>query len=116
MRVKGGYVSSRRRKRILKRAKGYHGRRSECLVLAKEASERGMQFAFHGRKLKKRDYRGLWIIRTNAALEQCKLSYNRFIHLLKTANIALNRKSLSEIAVTDPSGFQALVGAVNKGA
>lgn len=116
MRTKGGTVTRRRRKRIIERAKGYRGRRSKCRILAKEAGDRGLQYAFHGRKVKKRDYRSLWITRISGALMQTELSYSRFIKLLKDADIRLDRRALSEIALNDPAGFDALLANVAGGA
>ena len=105
MRVKGGVVTRRRHKRMLERAKGFRGRRSSCFKLAKRAVEKAGQHAYEGRKLKKRNFRGLWIIRINAAARQCGLSYSRLMNGLKGAGIELNRKVLADMAVNDPAAF-----------
>lgn len=110
-RSKTGVVRRRRHKKILKLAKGYRGTYSRLYKRAKEAVLHAGQYAYIGRKLRKRDMRRLWIIRLNAALRAIdeKLSYSRFINQLKKANINLNRKVLSEIAVNDPETFKAIV-------
>lgn len=105
MRVKRGVVSRRRHKRIMKQAKGFRGRRKNCFKLAKDAVERSMQFAYRDRKVKKRDFRRLWIVRINAAARQSGMSYSCFMSGLKKANIALNRKILADMAVRDPQAF-----------
>ena len=105
MRVKRGKVSKRRHNKVLKAAKGFRGRRSNCFKFAKDAVDRSMQNAFHGRKRKKRDFRVLWIARINAAARLSGLSYSKFMHGLKQAEIDLDRKVLAEMAVRDPQGF-----------
>jgi large subunit ribosomal protein L20 len=90
---------------MLERAKGFRGRRSSCFKLAKRAVEKAGQHAYEGRKLKKRNFRGLWIIRINAAARQCGLSYSRLMNGLKGAGIELNRKVLADMAVNDPAAF-----------
>lgn len=105
MRVKRGVTSRRRHNKIKKQAKGFRGRRSTCFTFAKDAVERSLQHAFHGRKRKKRDYRSLWITRINAAARQQGLSYSKFMHGLKKAEIELDRKVLADLAVRDPQGF-----------
>lgn len=107
-RVKRGSVQSKRRRRILKQAKGYYGAKSRVYSEAREAVDRAMQFAFHGRKRKKRDFRRLWITRINAASRQHGLSYSRFMHGLREAGVELDRKMLAEIAVDDPQAFEKL--------
>ncbi len=102
-------ASRRRRKRVLNQAKGFHGSRSKLIRQASEAVDRAMVLATIHRKEKKRDYRGLWIIRLSAACRQNGIAYNRLIDGLTKAGIKLNRKMLSEIAIHDPDGFAAIV-------
>lgn len=108
-RVKRGTVVKKRHKRVLKLTKGYWGQRSNIFQRAKETLLRAMAFAFKGRKLKKRDMRALFITRISAAVQQHDLSYSAFIAGLKKANIALNRKMLSQLAIFDPEAFSQLV-------
>lgn len=98
-----------RRKKIMNLAKGYYGRRSTNNRIAKDAVAKAGQYAYRGRKEKKRDFRKLWIARINAACKMNGTNYSTFINGLKKANIGLNRKMLSEIAINDPAGFTALV-------
>lgn len=107
-RVKRGNVHTKRRRRVLKQAKGYFGAKSRLYSEAREAVDRAMQFAFHGRKRKKRDFRRLWITRINAASREHGLSYSQFIHGLSRAGVGLDRKILAEIAVEDPRAFEVL--------
>jgi large subunit ribosomal protein L20 len=107
-RVKRGTKRNDRRKKILKRASGYFLTKSKLYQAAQEAVERGLKFAYSGRKQKKRQYRSLWIVRINAACKINGLSYSVFINGLKLAGIELDRKILADLAVTDPSGFTAL--------
>lgn len=109
MRVKRGIVSRRRHKGILKLAKGYRGRRKSCFKLAKLAVEHGLRYAYRDRKAKKRDFRGLWIMRINAAARTSGMSYSQFIHGLKVAQIDLDRKVLADMAAKDPAGFASVV-------
>lgn len=104
-RVRKGAARSKARKRILKAVKGHRGAAGRQIRLAKEAVVRAAVNARVGRKLKKRDYRGLWIIRINAACTARGIRYSQFINGLKKANIELNRKMLSEIAIADPAAF-----------
>ena len=108
-RVKRGVVTHKRHKRILKDASGYWGQRHRVFRRAKEAVVKAMDDSFRGRKQKKRDFRALWIIRINAGCRLNGMTYNRFINGLAKANIAVNRKALSEVAIHDPDGFKALV-------
>jgi large subunit ribosomal protein L20 len=108
MRVKGGVVTRRRHKRMLKRAEGFRGRRSSCFKLAKRAIEKSGQHAYKGRKMKKRDFRALWIVRINAAARMCGLSYSRLMNGLKGAGIELDRKVLADLAATDMAAFTAV--------
>ena len=108
-RSKNAVASKARRKKILKQAKGYYGKRKNVLTVAKNVVEKGMTYMFVGRKLKKREYRTLWIARINAAARINGLSYSQFMHGLKLANVDLNRKVLADMAVTDAAGFAKLV-------
>ena len=108
-RVTRGSKRRQKRKKILARAKGYFQTKSKLYRYAKEAVDRSQKFAYIGRRLKKRDFRALWITRIGAAAEQHTLSYSRFIHGLKLAGIELNRKMLAEMAVSDADGFGKLV-------
>lgn len=107
-RVKRGSKRRQKRKKILARAKGYFQTKSKLYRYAKEAVDRAQKFAYIGRRLKKRDFRALWITRIGAATDQHGLSYSRFIHGLKLAGIDLNRKMLAEMAVSDADGFETL--------
>ena len=97
------------RKKILKEAKGYWGRRSKVHRVAKDAVAKAGQYAYRDRKVRKRDFRQLWIARISAACRAQDISYSRFINGLNKAGIEINRKSLSNMAIEDPSGFSALV-------
>ncbi len=103
-----------RRKKILDQAKGYYGRRSTNNRIAKDAVAKAGQYAYRGRKEKKRDFRKLWIARISAAVQSEGLNYSQFMHGLKKANIELNRKALSNMAVEDKAAFTALVDTVKK--
>ena len=103
----------RRHRKIVKQAKGYYGVRKSNFRAAKDAVERGLQFAYRDRRQKKRTIRALWIIRINAAVREHGLSYSRFINLLKQKNITLNRKTLAYMAVNDPSSFSAIVKSIS---
>ena len=107
-RAKGGAKTRRRRKKILKKAKGYFGGRRKLHKTAAETVLRAGAFAYSGRKQKKRQARSLWIVRINAACRQVGLSYSRFMAALKRAGILLDRKVLAELAVRDPQGFAKL--------
>lgn len=108
-RAKGGFKSRRRRNKVLKLAKGFRGARSKLFRSAAEAVDRALNYAFRDRKVKKRDFRALWIARINAASRDNGLSYSRLVHGLKLAEIGLDRKILAQLAVTDPDGFSAVV-------
>ena len=105
-------ASRHRRKRILKQAKGFWGRRKNVYTVAKNAVEKALQYAYTGRKLRKRDFRALWIQRINAAVRQYDLSYSVFINLLNKKNIGLNRKVLADLAMNSPATFKAIVETV----
>lgn len=112
MRVKRGTTVKKRHKKILKRAKGYRGGRSKLYKEARQATIHAGADSYRGRKEKKRSNRSLWIIRINAALSTHNISYNQFINKLKTKNIQLDRKILSQIAVEDPQAFEHLVKSI----
>ena len=107
--VKGAMMTRKRRKKTLKLAKGYFGAKSKLFRTAKEAVMKSGQYAYIGRKHKKRDFRRLWITRISAACKLNGINYSQFMNGLKKANIDLNRKMLSEIAIADPAAFTALV-------
>ena len=108
-RVKGAIMTRKRRNRVLKAAKGYWGAKSKHFKMAKQAVLKSGNYAFAGRKLKKRDFRRLWISRISAACKANDINYSRFMNGLKKAGITLNRKMLSEIAIADKAAFTALV-------
>jgi large subunit ribosomal protein L20 len=108
MRTTKGHARNKAKKRIFKRAKGYWGGRRKLFRTVKETLLRAGDFAFRDRRVKKREFRKLWIIRLSAAVAERGLRYSQFIHGLKKANIALDRKSLSEIAIADPPAFDAV--------
>ncbi|KXK40047.1 MAG: 50S ribosomal protein L20 [Saprospiraceae bacterium] len=106
-------VASRaRRKKILKAAKGYYGARSKVYTVAKNAVEKGLQYAYRDRKNKKRAFRRLWITRINAATRMYGMSYSKFIHALNQKEIGLNRKVLADLAMNHPDAFKSVVDAV----
>ncbi len=109
-RAKRGNKRLEKRKKILALAKGYRGTKSKLYRSAKESVERGLNFAYTGRKLKKRDFRRLWIVRINAACRLNDMKYSQFIHGLTLAGIELDRKSLADIAVKQPETFAAIAG------
>ena len=108
-RVKGAMMTRKRRKKTLKLAKGYFGAKSKLFKTAKEAVMKSGNYAYIGRKQRKRNFRSLWITRISAACKLNNINYSSFINGLKKANIDLNRKMLSEIAINDPVGFADLV-------
>jgi len=106
-------VASRaRRKRILKAAKGFYGKRKNVYTVAKNVMEKGLTYKYVGRKLKKREYRALWIARINAAVREEGLTYSQFIHLLNQKGIGLDRKILADLAMNEPESFKMLVTSV----
>ena len=109
-RVKRGTKRNDRRKKILKRASGYFLTKSKLYQAAQEAVERGLKFAYSGRKQKKRQYRSIWIVRINAAAKINNISYSQLINGLKKAGVDLDRKILADLAVNDAAAFTALVG------
>jgi large subunit ribosomal protein L20 len=102
-------ASHKRRKRVFKQAKGFYGRRKNNITSANAAVDRSMQHAYVGRKLRKRNFRALWIQRINAAVREHGLTYSRFISLLERAGIAIDRKVLADLAVKEPEAFKTLV-------
>ena len=105
MRVKRGFKARKRRKKVLKLAKGFRGGRSKLFRTAADAVDKALMYAYRDRRARKRDFRRLWIARINAATRMNNLSYSKFIHGLKLADVRLDRKVLAELAVSDPSGF-----------
>ncbi|SHN20430.1 50S ribosomal protein L20 [Chitinophaga sp. CF418] len=106
-------VASRaRRKKILKQAKGFYGKRKNVYTVAKNVLEKGLTYSYVGRKLKKRNYRQLWIARINAAARAEGLTYSEFIHKLSEKNIDLNRKVLADLAMNEPETFKSLIASV----
>lgn len=114
MRVRPGAATRQRRKRTLKDASGFWGTRSKLFRIAKQFVTKAGQYAFRDRRAKKRDFRGLWIVRVTAACEARGISYSRFMGGLKRACVALNRKMLSEIAIHDATAFDKLVETARK--
>ena len=108
-RVKGGVTTRRRRKRVLKLAKGYRGNKSKAFRTAKQAVMKSLVYAYVGRKQKKRDFRRLWIARISAQAKMEGINYSQFMNGLKKAGIEMNRKMLSEVAIADPAAFAKLV-------
>jgi len=113
-RVKRGVTSRARHKKIIKLAKGYRGRGKNCFRTAIQRVEKGLQYAYRDRRVKKRDFRSLWIQRINAAVRNDNLKYSEFIKGLKVAEINLNRKMLSEIAIHNPKAFAEILTVVKK--
>ena len=108
-RIKGGMNAKKKHNRVLKLAKGYRGARSKQYRIAKQSVMRALTSAYAGRKQKKRQFRQLWIARINAAARMNGLSYSKFMYGLKLAEVNVNRKMLSEMAISDPEGFASLV-------
>lgn len=111
-RIKGAVVTRNRRKKVLKLAKGYWGAKSKHFKMAKQALMKSGNYAYIGRRQKKRDFRKLWITRISAACRMNGINYSSFMNGIKKAGITLNRKMLSEIAIADPEGFKKLVDQV----
>ncbi len=112
-RVKGALATRKRRNKVLKSAKGYWGAKSKHFKMAKQAVMKSGNYAYIGRKHRKRDFRRLWITRISAACRMCGVNYSKFVCGLKKLNINLNRKMLSEIAVSDISHFESIVKKIN---
>lgn len=113
-RAKGGFKTRRRRKKVLERAKGFYGGRSRLFTVATEAVDKALRHAYKDRRLKKRDFRALWIVRINAAARAAGLSYGQFMHGIKKAGIGLNRKSIADMAYHDQAAFNALADKVKE--
>src|SRR5258706_14868567 len=111
-RSKNAVASKARRKKILKQAKGFYGKRKNVLTVAKNVVEKGMTYMFVGRKLKKREYRSLWIARINAAVRAEGMTYSAFIKKLQDKGIELDRKVLADLAMNNPETFKSLVDSV----
>ncbi len=111
-RSKNSVASRARRKRVLKAAKGYYGKRKNVYTVAKNVMEKGLTYSYVGRKLKKREYRTLWIARINAAVRAEGMNYSQFIHKLTENNIDLNRKILADMAMNEPESFKSLIQSV----
>ena len=113
-RVKRGVTAGRRHKKVLGKAKGYYNARRKVYRTAKQAVIKAGQYAYAGRRLKKRDFRSLWIVRISAAARLNGLSYSQFMHGLKLAGVELDRKALADLAVHEPAAFAALVGSAKQ--
>ncbi len=105
MRIKRGSKARKRRNKVLKLAKGFRGGRSKLFRTAADAVDKALMYAYRDRRVRKRDFRRLWILRINAAVRMNDMSYSKFIHGLKVANIELDRKVLAELAISDPLAF-----------
>lgn len=111
-RVKGGVTSHARHKKIIKMAKGYRGRSKNCYRIAVQKVEKALQYAYRDRRNRKRDFRGLWIQRINAAVRQYDLTYSRFMHGVLKAGVDIDRKVMADLAVREPDAFKVLVDQV----
>jgi large subunit ribosomal protein L20 len=109
MRIKRGFKARRRRKKVLKLAKGFRGGRSKLFRTAADAVDKALMYAYRDRRQRKRDFRRLWIARINAAARLNNLSYSKFVHGLKLAKVDLDRKVLADLAISDPAGFAKIV-------
>ena len=109
VRVRSTITAHKRKKRVLKKAKGQFGHKSRRYQQAKRSIIKGMTYAYRDRKVRKRDFKGLWIVRINAACKESGISYSRFMNGLKKANVDIDRKALSDLAVSSPSVFKKLV-------
>jgi large subunit ribosomal protein L20 len=114
-RVKGGFKTRRRRKKVLKMARGYYGARSRLYRIATEAVDKAFLYAYRDRRVRKREFRSLWIARINAAVRAVGMNYSQFMNKLRESNIQLNRKTLADMAYHDPNSFNQLVEMVKKG-
>ena len=109
VRVRGTVATHRRKKRVLKKAKGQFGHKSKRYRQAKRSVVKGMEYAYRDRKVKKREFKRLWIVRINAACQESGITYSRFMNGLKKASITIDRKVLSELAISSPAAFKKLV-------
>lgn len=114
-RARGGFKTRRRRKKVLERAKGFYGARSRLYRVAAQAVDRALLYAYRDRKVKKREFRSLWIVRINAAVRALGMNYSQFMNKLKNMDVQLNRKALADLAYNDPKAFNNLVEMVKKG-
>jgi large subunit ribosomal protein L20 len=114
-RARGGFKTRRRRKKVLKLAKGFFGARSKLYKVATQAVDKALLHSYKDRRLKKREFRSLWIVRINAAVRAMGMSYSQFMNKLKNMDIQLNRKALADLAYNDPKAFTTLVETVKKG-
>ena len=114
MRIKRGVNGVKKRRKIMKLSKGYFGAKSKLYRIARQAVMKSQMYAYIGRKLKKRDFRQLWISRISAAVAPYGINYSRFIYGLKKSGIEMNRKALSELAIADPEAFKVLVETAKK--
>lgn len=114
-RARGGFKTRRRRKKVLKRAKGFYSARSRLYKVATQAVDKALLYAYRDRRNKKREFRSLWIVRINAAVRALGMTYSQFMNKLKNLNIQLNRKALADIAYNDPQAFASLMETVKKG-
>jgi len=114
-RAKGGFKTRRRRKKVLRMAKGYYGARSRLYRIASEAVDKALLYAYRDRRTRKREFRSLWIARINAGVRAVGMTYSQFMNKLKKSNIQLNRKVLADMAYHDPDSFNQLVEMVKKG-
>ena len=114
-RTRGGFKTRRRRKKILQMTKGFYGSKSRLYRIATEAVDKALTYAYRDRKVKKREFRSLWIVRINAAVRALGMNYSQFMNSLKKMNIGLNRKALADLAYSDPQAFNNLVDTVKKG-
>lgn len=113
-RVKGAIMTRKRRNKVLKLAKGYWGAKSKHFKMANQQVMKSLKYAYTGRKMKKRDFRRLWITRISAACKANEMNYSRFMNGLKRAGVTLNRKSLAELAISDPAAFTQLTDTAKK--
>ena len=113
-RVKGAMMTRKRRNKVMKMAKGYWGSKSKHFRVANQAVMKSLRYAYTGRRLKKRDFRSLWITRISAACKLNGMNYSTFMHGLKVAGIEINRKMLAELAISDPAAFTKLVEIAKK--
>jgi len=114
-RARGGFKTRRRRKKVLKRAKGFYSARSRLYKVATQAVDKALLYAYRDRRNKKREFRSLWIVRINAAVRALGMSYSQFMNRLKNMDVQLNRKALADLAYHDPKAFTNLVELVKKG-
>ncbi len=114
MRIKRGFKARRRRNKIFQLAKGFRGGRSKLFRTAADSVDKALMYAYRDRKVRKREYRQLWIARINAAARMNGLSYSKFIHGLKAASVELDRKVIAELAVSDPAGFSQIASLASR--